>query len=240
MQLSVFTYLSLSVAGFAAAHSWVECVDFDKAPQIKLMEEGAKKNPVDPADPVFHPEFCKGWPRAKDNPGNWQVEGTTIAWNINAAVFLNDRSACSPPQREFKPQGPNTPIATAKAGGTITLRYGGNGHSRGKGANGNGDPGNVQVFWAGKKETELKTLDDLTDKTRIAKAGFSDESFALPADKSVVDPDFGLIDKGNWMTVTLPANMEPGRHMLVWLWSFKNETVSNAPQWSSCFDVIIS
>ncbi|KAK3380674.1 hypothetical protein B0T24DRAFT_591127 [Lasiosphaeria ovina] len=239
MQLSLFTYLSLSVAGFAAAHSWIECTDHDKAGALKKMEDQAKTDPkgLTPFDPTVHPELCKAWPRAKENPGDWAVEGRTIAWNIDAAVFLKDRSACSPPQREFKPQGPNTPLATAKPGGSIVLRFGGNGHSRGNGTGENGlhgDPGTVEVFWAGKKETEIKTIDELTDKTSIAKAGFSDESFALPADPNVKDPP-GLQDKGNWMTVKMPANMEPGRHMLVWLWSFRNK-----PQWSSCFDVMIS
>lgn len=125
-------------------------------------------------------------------------------------------------------------MATVSPGGTIKLRYGGNGHTRGATAGKNNDPGRVSVYWAGKKETEINTIDEFTDANRIAQAGFSDESFSYPADPSIISPTQGLIDKGNWMEVTMPTNMEAGRHMLVWVWSY-----DDAPQWSTCFDVQI-
>jgi hypothetical protein len=48
------------------------------------------------------------------------------------------------------------PMATAHAGGSIKLMFGGNGHSRGNfGGVNTGDPGKVSVYWAGQKEREI-------------------------------------------------------------------------------------
>lgn len=94
-------------------------------------------------------------------------------------------------------------MATAAAGSSIKLMFGGNGHSRGANAGGNGDPGRVAVYWAGAPETELVDINDLTKETLLQENGFSDESFAFPADMGVWKPEQGLVDKGNWMTLHL-------------------------------------
>ncbi|KAK3380799.1 hypothetical protein B0H63DRAFT_560650 [Podospora didyma] len=232
MRSSLVTYLA--VAGTATAHSWLECSDHDQDAVLPQMIAGSKKNPPELVDPVFFPDACKGWPRAKQNPGDWIEESSNLAWNLAANGFGGDNHACNPLQR--KPaQSPNAPAAAAKAGGSIMLRYGGNGHTRGATAGEGGDPGQVQVFWAGKKETEIVTVDELTKDKIISQAGFAENSFSYPEDPAITKPAQGLVDKGNWQKVTLPSNMEAGRHMLVWVWSFNNK-----PQWSSCFDVIIS
>lgn len=179
----------------------------------------------------FYPQYCNGWPRAKANPGDWIDESTNYSWNIAAKSWEGDRSACNPSQRS-PGQDASAPMATVSPGGTIKLRYGGNGHTRGMTAGANNDPGQVSVYWAGAAETEIQTIDEFTDANRIAQAGFADDSFSYPADPSIISAAQGLVDKGNWMDVTMPTNMAPGRHMLVWVWSY-----DNAPQWSTCFDV---
>lgn len=181
----------------------------------------------------FFPEKCHGWPRAKANPGNWIDESSNFSWNIAAKTFEGDRSACHPSQRSPS-QLADAPMATASAGETIKLRYGGNGHTRGATAGANNDPGLVSVYWAGAAETEISTIDEFVDANRIGQAGFAADSFSYPADTSIISPAQGLVDKGNWMDLTMPDDIEPGRHMMVWVWSF-----NDAPQWSTCFDVQI-
>ncbi|KAI7785707.1 hypothetical protein LA080_006273 [Diaporthe eres] len=223
----------LAVIGMASAHSWVECTDHDNKDLLQKMIAGSQKTPPELIDPVFFPEKCRGWPRAKANPGDWIDESTNFSWNIAAKSWEGDRSACNPSQRS-PGQEANAPMATVSPGGTIKLRFGGNGHTRGTTAGANNDPGQVSVYWAGAKETEIQTIDEFTDANRIAQAGFADDSFSYPADPSIISATQGLVDKGNWMDVTMPTNMEPGRHMLAWVWSY-----DNAPHWSTCFDVQI-
>lgn len=94
-------------------------------------------------------------------------------------------------------------MATAAAGSSIKLMFGGNGHSRGANAGGQGEPGTVSVYWAGKKETEITDMKELNNETLVQENGFSEESFAFPEDKAVWMPQQGLVDKGNWMTLRL-------------------------------------
>ena len=121
-------------------------------------------------------------------------------------------------------------MATAKAGESLRLMFGGNGHSRGFSVG--GTPGTVSVYWKGKPEAEITDVKEFTAANKIQSNGFSDESFSYPA--NVKTPPEGLVDKGNWQTIKLPANMAKGRHMLVWVWSYQG-----ADQWSTCFDVNI-
>lgn len=142
--------------------------------------------------------FCKGWPRNKNNPGDWIDESTNYVWNLAANKFNGDNNACRENQREpiYKD---NAPMWKGKAGSTIRLMFGGNGHARG--ASVGGDPGKVSVYWAGKPETEITSTKQFTDENRIARSGFSEESFAFP--EGVTKPDEGLVDKGNWQSVKL-------------------------------------
>jgi hypothetical protein len=61
-------------------------------------------------------------------------------------------------------------MATAAAGSSTTLMFGGNGHSRGDNAGPGGDPSVVSGYWAGKLETEIVGVKDLTDVTVMRKA----------------------------------------------------------------------
>ncbi|KAL1798914.1 hypothetical protein ACET3X_002951 [Alternaria dauci] len=130
-------------------------------------------------------------------------------------------------------------MATASAGSSITLMFGGNGHSRGNfGGVEMGDPGKVSVYWAGSKETEIVDVKELTEENIVQRNGFSEESFAYPLDTKVTAPGWGpkdLHDKGNWQTLHLPECMEKGRHMMIWVWSF-----GGANKYSTCFDVMIA
>jgi hypothetical protein len=128
-------------------------------------------------------------------------------------------------------------MTTAAPGDMIRLRFGGNGHTRGYNVGGQPGPnsGTVTVYWKGQPETEITDISEFTPENALQSGGFSDGSFSYPADPNIKTPDQGLVDKGNWMELNLPKDMAPGRHMMVWVWTF-----SNAPQWSTCFDVMIT
>jgi hypothetical protein len=181
--------------------------------------------------------MCHGWPRAKENPGNWINESSNYVWNIAAESWNGgsyhppDTHACPPEQRTPTYQ-PNAPMVTATPGDMIRLRFGGNGHSRGFDVG--GEPGTVTVYWKGAPEQEITDISEFTTQNALQSAGFSADSFSYPADPSITSPTQGLVDKGNWMELNLPATMAPGRHMMAWVWYFEN-----APQWSTCFDVMI-
>jgi hypothetical protein len=46
-------------------------------------------------------------------------------------------------------------------------------------------------------------MKELNEMNLVQENGFSEESFAFPADMSVRSPAQGLVDKGNWMTLNL-------------------------------------
>ena len=123
-------------------------------------------------------------------------------------------------------------MTTAAPGDMIRLRYGGNGHARGFDVG--GEPGTVTVYWKGAPELEITDIKEFTPQNALQSAGFAANSFAYPADPSITTPTQGLVDKGNWMELKLPTTMQPGRHMMTWVWYYEN-----APQWSTCFDVMI-
>jgi hypothetical protein len=187
----------------------------------------------------WYADFCHGWPRSKANPGDWIDESTNLVWNIAANSWDGgdyhppDTHACHPSQRA-PGQIDGAPIAEVTAGGMFRLRFGGNGHTRGAGPV-DGNPGQVSVYWKGTPETEVVDISEFTDENLLARAGFADDSFSYPADPNVKKPADGLVDKGNWMEVNVPAGIAAGRYMLVWVWSY-----DNAPQWSSCFDINVT
>lgn len=196
--------------------------------------------------PNFAEVFCKGYPRAKQYGGNWIEESSDYVWNIAAESFNMgpskpaDTHACAPEQRSAT-YLPNAPMKTAAPGDSIKLYFGGNGHTRGSNAGGTSNPnplgpGTVSVYWKGAPEQEIVDISEFTAANLLQSNGFSDESFSYPADPNVKTPDQGLVDKGNWQTIKLPASMAPGRHMMVWVWTYAGST---APQWSTCFDVMI-
>lgn len=125
-------------------------------------------------------------------------------------------------------------MATTTPGGSIKLMFGGNGHSRGANVDGSGGAGTVAVYWKGSKEKEIEDIKELNKENRLKEIGFADEAFIWPEDNNIKTPDQGMLDKGNWMTVDMPNDMEKGRHMFVWAWEYGGQ-----PRWSTCFDVMI-
>jgi hypothetical protein len=190
--------------------------------------------------------LCNGWPRAKQNPGDWVDETIHYLYDIQGAINSGDTHACHPNQRTptyyTSPPYPAglahqlnpAPMATAAAGSSLRLMFGGNGHSRGAPMDKTGDPGKVSVYWAGEKEREIVDVKEFTPEYLVQENGFSDESFAFPADMNIKSSGQGLIDKGNWMTLRLPECMKKGRHMMVWVWSFQG-----MDRFSTCFDVMV-
>jgi hypothetical protein len=118
----------------------------------------------------------------------------------------------------------------------IRLRFGGNGHTLGFNTGGINppNPGTVTIYWKGAPEQEITDVSEFTANNTLQSQGFSDNSFSYPADPNVKMPTQGLVDKGNWMELNLPSSMQPGRHMMVWVWSF-----TNGPKFGTCFDVMI-
>ncbi|KAF2822348.1 hypothetical protein CC86DRAFT_300945 [Ophiobolus disseminans] len=217
----------LSVFSTASAHSWLHCTALHCTAHnntgiladMKVTAAAENAPVIDRLMPWFA-NLCQGWPRAKQNPGNWTEETTNYLWDISKAKFESKEShACHPNQRtpnqHLEAPAPGTklanlahhdnpaPMATAAAGSNITLMFGGNGHTRGNNAGPNGDPGRVVVYWVGEKEKELVDIKELNDDTLVQENGFSEESFSYQADKAVTSPTDGLMDKGNWMTLRL-------------------------------------
>ena len=227
----------LGLTATAAAHSWLGCTDQDNAKILDWMKGNASeyRAPGDLYVDTFAPGlavFCHGWPRAKHNPGNWIDESSNYLWDIAGQQFQGDTHACHPSQRN-PTYDDNAKMAKSKPGGSIKLMFGGNGHSRGANVDG-GKPGKVVVYWKGKKEAEIEDVKEFTEKNKLKEAGFAAEAFIWPEDENVKSPEAGMLDKGNWMTVKMPDDMEKGRHMMVWVWEYDGK-----PRWSTCFDVKI-
>jgi hypothetical protein len=231
---------SFAAISTVAAHSWLECTNHDNSEMVGWMKGNSTLSPpviIDPAMP-WYSQYCKGWPRYKQNPGNWIDESTNYVWNIAANSWNGgsfhpaDTHACPPNQRSPTYQD-GAPMSTAAPGGMIRLRYGGNGHTRG--FNVGGTPGTVSVYTKGTPETEITDINEFTKDNELQTAAFDAQSFSYPADPNIKTPVEGLVDKGNWMDLNIPSDMAPGRHMMVWVWYY-----NNAPQWSTCFDVMVS
>lgn len=219
---------TIVAAASVSAHSWIECVNHDNSQILPWMQGNATQNVlIDPAMP-WYANFCHGWPRAKQNPGNWIDESTNLVWNLVAKKFEGDHSACNPLQRTPN-QAAGAPVAQIAAGSSFRLRFGGNGHTRGSGT-ADGNPGQVSVYWLKTPGAQIETTDGFKDENLLKRAGFADESFSYP--EGVKKPTEGLVDKGNWMTVPIPAETAPGSYPMTWVWSY-----DGVNQWSSCFDV---
>ena len=177
----------------------------------------------------WYSNFCKGWPRAKKNPGNWIDESTNYTWNIGANPA--NIYACPPGQRSLI-YDLNASMAHAASGDSIKLRFSDNRHSRGD--NVSGDSGTVTVYWKDASEQEIIDVSEFIEQNKLASGGFIADAFNYSSNESIKSPIQGLVDKDNWLSVKLPTDMTPGRHMMVWVWSYKN-----APQWSICFDILI-
>lgn len=242
------SFLGVSATLFAAAsaHSWLGCVDYDNSEILDWMKANSTNNViVDPGMPWFAYN-CKAYPRSLEAGGNWIEQSTNYVWNIAAQSFNMgpskpaDTHACHPNQRA-PTYLDGAPMKTAAPGSSFKLFYGGNGHGRGANAGGTSNPnplgpGTVSVYWKGAPEQEIVDISEFTKENLLQANGFADESFMYPADPNIKTPNEGLVDKGFWQTVKLPADIAPGRHMMVWVWTYAG---SDAPQWSTCFDIMV-
>jgi hypothetical protein len=246
------TIASSTPLALASTHSWLHCTSHNNTNVLEWMKSNATAHAsdhvIDPLMPWFA-DLCHGWPRAKQNPGDWVGETKNYAWDLQAAANSGDIHACHPTQRnatyylESSVAGLNyhynpALMATATPGSSVRLMFGGNGHSRGAPlAIASGNPGIVAVYWAGEPETEIADVNDLTANNLVQEDGFNDEndeSFSFPTDMNVRTPSQGLVDKGNWQTLRLPECMKNGRHMMVWVWR-----IEGMDRFSTCFDTAI-
>ena len=107
MKLSNFL-LALSSLSTTSAHSWLHCTKHDNKEILEKMKvspttpvpsgqaqffnthpqkaAAAGENPVDPVGPWFA-DLCHGWPRAKQNPGNWIKESDDYLWDLRKVKF---------------------------------------------------------------------------------------------------------------------------------------------------------
>lgn len=231
MHFNTQSILSVALmAGSALGHSWLECV---KTTNIK--KQGAALTDIN----VPLEQSCEGYPRNKVNNGDWIAESTHYLWDFKQHGGEN-APACHSGQNKPGQADKAKAIAQVKPGETIKLRHWGNGHSRfNQGSPLNRDPGFVRVYWAGKKETELKNFKDLSGDKMIAEGNFSSPDAVIltnPANK------MQLFEKGNYLDLKIPSNIETGRHMMVWTWAWEKNAFTN--QWvnnySTCFDIIVS
>lgn len=157
-----------------------------------------------------------------------------------------DGYACRPSQTNTYPAG--VPMTTVKPGQNLRLRHWGNGHSRyDMGSPLNKDPGVVRLYYAGKKETDIKLKSELTEQNWIrgAQANFSGNAIIYVKDGQ-------MNEKANYFDWTVP-NWENGRHSIVWVWAWGTAVTSNSAgfnpatdynnalinSWSTCFDVLV-
>lgn len=71
------------------------------------------------------------------------------------------------------------------------------------------DPGLVRVYWAGAKEKEIVNLADLTGDKIIAEGNFSANAIIAEGEGT------RIFEKGNYLDLKIPSNMQNGRHMMV-------------------------
>lgn len=239
MQLLQLLGLGLAVlTAPTAAHTWIECVS-TTVPNL----DAARVSPGN----VLPNNVCSGYPRNKALDGNWIDESTHYSWNLNHPDTNPNGLACNPTQTNQYP--PGKPMTTAKPGTTLMMRFWGNGHtSYPYGLPPNKDPGLVRIYWKGAKELEFASKSELTGANWLpgAQANFSGNSIwrRLPDGR----PD----DIANYMHFTLPADMENGRHVMVFAWAGERGFLNNGPGWkatdynnewvntyTTCFDIMV-
>jgi hypothetical protein len=225
MQFKSMTLVALAgLATSVVAHSWAECIKTEDISNV----EAARAN-VDA--PLY--QKCAGYPRNKVNNGDWIAESSHYMYDLQSEGA--NGKACHPGQRS-PVQAAGAPAATARPGETLTLRHWGNGHSMyNKGSPLHRDPGLVRVYWAGAKEMEIENVADLTSDKIIAEGNYSTNAVIALGEGT------RIFEKGNYLELTLPTQMESGRHMMVWTWanSFDNFLNQWTDRYTTCFDVII-
>lgn len=129
------------------------------------------------------------------------------------------------------------------------MRFWGNGHSvYGKGFLKDRDPGLVRIFWAGKRDTEIKYARELNEMSWIpgAQGNFSGDAINYINDKGQ------LVEPANYFEFQVPKDIENGRHMMVWVWAWNKSGIKSGTHgnpnvydkgwdnaWGTCFDLQI-
>jgi len=225
MQFKKVSLVALvGLATSAVAHSWAECI---KTYDITNVE--AARSNIDA--PLY--QKCAGYPRNKVNNGDWIAESNNYLHDLQRPGA--DGKACHSGQRS-PVQAAGAPAATAKPGETLKIRHWGNGHSMyNKGSPLHRDPGLVRVYWAGQKEQEIVNVADLTGDKIIAEGNFSANAIIAETEGTQI------FEKGNYLDLTLPSDMQAGRHMMVWTWANNFDKFTNqwVDRYTTCFDVIV-
>lgn len=186
-------------------------------------------------------EKCQGYPRGLPSrplgqvmAPDWVWESSHYSYEFNEKDTNGQIFACRANQRT--PAAGSLPMATVTPGQTILIRSWGNGHTTKDPMYANPqnlDPGVTRVYWAGKKETEIKYAKDLHEGNWIpgAQQAFEKGSiveFTQDAAGTLVKvgPNAGQQQKrmkewGAYMEFTVPNDIESGRHMMVWTWAWK-------------------
>ncbi|KAA8914906.1 hypothetical protein FN846DRAFT_925585 [Sphaerosporella brunnea] len=222
------------LAGSAAAHSWLECVD--------TVVPNKAEYKAHPSENVV--QKCKGYPRNKVHNGDWIAESSYYSYGFNTEF------ACREGQRVPGQTAPGAPMATAKPGDKLLMRFWGNGHTRWDiGSPNHRDPGLVRIFWAGKPETEITKLNQLNEAYWIpgAQANFSADTIT-----ELTDNGRHMNEKANYFTFQVPEKIQNGRHMMVWSWAWKASLLNGKHRdanvyddswdnaWGTCFDLMIT
>jgi hypothetical protein len=84
MHTSILYATLLSLLPLAASHSWLHCTSHNNTGIYADMVANAKSSPEKDIDPLmpWYADLCHGWPRAKQNPGNWIDEGLECTFSL--------------------------------------------------------------------------------------------------------------------------------------------------------------
>ncbi|KAG0209714.1 hypothetical protein BGX28_010008 [Mortierella sp. GBA30] len=139
---------------------------------------------------------------------------------------------CQPGRQDIFPgQNPDQfPPASVLPGQTLHLTWQANGHM-----NQITDPGDkttprtqVYVYWTGQANKVLRTREELQPGTLLKQM-----DFATPSNcDQPSNPNSVCNGK-----ITIPKDMQPGRHQLVWWWPFDKNPIGE--EYSTCFEVIV-
>jgi hypothetical protein len=130
-----------------SAHSWLGCTSHDNNDVLEWVISNTtvfgKDHIVDPLTPWFA-DLCHGWPRAKQNPGDWVDESSNYIWHISKTLSSSppDKHVCHPDQRSptkyltapdpsLAHQSNPASMATASAGSSTKLIFGSSGDAGG-------------------------------------------------------------------------------------------------------------
>jgi len=189
---------AITIISATTAHSWLDCVGYS----------GSAKG-----------AFCKGYPRSY--PGR-EAQVVTDEYTVR----INDRPSNAPVcggGQTSPTYSSKFPMATARAGESLTLSWQANGHYE--------KPAHTQVHihWTGKPGTQLETYGELSSANTVATMEFANKAIC-------VDPnDDNTVCTG---ALPIPVGTKPGKYFFVWRWVFDNNP--SGEEYTTCFDVQVT